>query len=65
VTVVAPYSDAYFALVRALPELSPWLRAGNDVLIAGRRVSIRIAATGISSWRSGELERVAAAFRGA
>jgi Ca-activated chloride channel family protein len=65
VTVVAPYSDAYFALVRALPELGPWLRAGNDVLVAGRRVSIRIAATGISSWRSGELERVAAAFRGA
>ena len=65
VTVVAPYSDAYFALVRALPELGPWLRAGHDVLIAGRRGSIRIGATGISSWRSGELERVAAAFRGA
>jgi Ca-activated chloride channel family protein len=65
VTVVAPYSDAYFALVRALPELGPWLRTGNDVLVAGRRVSIRIAAAGISSWRSGELERVAAAFRGA
>ena len=65
VTVVAPYSDAYFALVRALPELGPWLRAGNDVLIAGRRVSIRIAVTGISSWHFGELERVAAAFRGA
>jgi Ca-activated chloride channel family protein len=65
VTVVAPYSDAYFALVRALPELGAWLRTGNDVLVAGRRLSIRIAATGISSWRSGELERVAAAFRGA
>jgi Ca-activated chloride channel family protein len=65
VTVVAPYSDAYFALVRALPELGPWLRAGDDVLVAGRRVSIRVAASGLSTWRSGELERVAAAFRGA
>jgi Ca-activated chloride channel family protein len=64
VTVVAPYSDAYFALVRALPELRPWLGAGDDVLVAGRRISIRVAPAGLSTWRSGELERVAAAFRG-
>jgi Ca-activated chloride channel homolog len=64
VTVVAPYSDAYFALVRALPELRRWLGAGNDVLVAGRRISIRVAPAGLSTWRSGELERVAAAFRG-
>jgi Ca-activated chloride channel family protein len=65
VTVVAPYSDAYFALARALPELIPWLRPGDDVLVAGRRVSIRVAASGRSTWRPGELVRVAAAFRGA
>jgi Ca-activated chloride channel family protein len=65
VTVVAPFSDAYFALVRALPELAPWLRAGAEVLVAGRRASIRIAPSGVTAWRRGELERLTTAFRGA
>ncbi|HEU5170225.1 MAG TPA: VIT domain-containing protein [Gemmatimonadales bacterium] len=65
VTVVAPYSDAYFALVRALPELAPWLAVGDEVLVAGRRASIRIGPTGIAAWRHGQLERVARDFRGA
>ncbi len=64
VTVVAPYSDAYFALVRALPELAPWLRAGDEVLVAGRRASIRIGPSGVAAWRHGELDRLARAFRG-
>ncbi|MGH7518520.1 MAG: VIT domain-containing protein [Gemmatimonadales bacterium] len=64
VTVVAPFSDAYFALVRALPELTPWLRAGDEVLVAGRRASIRIGPAGITAWRHGDLERLALAFRG-
>ena len=64
VTVVAPYSDAYFALVRALPELAPWLRVGDEVLVAGRRASIRIAPAGVTAWRSGELDRLTRAFRG-
>ncbi|HET8623565.1 MAG TPA: VIT domain-containing protein [Gemmatimonadales bacterium] len=65
VTVVAPFSDAYFALVRALPELAAWLRAGDEVLVAGRRASIRIAPSGVTTWRTGELQRLTAAFRGA
>ncbi len=64
VTVVASYSDAYFALVRALPELAPWLQAGDEVLVAGRRASIRIAPAGVTAWQQGELERLAIAFRG-
>ncbi len=64
VTVVAPFSDAYFTLVRALPELAPWLRAGDEVLVAGRRASIRIGPSGITAWRHGDLERLALAFRG-
>jgi hypothetical protein len=64
VTVVAPFSDAYFALVRALPELTPWLRAGDEVLVAGRRASIRIRPSGITAWRHGDLDRLAHAFRG-
>ncbi len=64
VTVVAPFSDAYFALVRALPELAVWLRVGDEVLVAGRRASIRIAPAGVTAWRHGELDRLALAFRG-
>jgi Ca-activated chloride channel family protein len=64
VTAVAAYSEAYFGLVRALPELAPWLGAGDDVLIAGRRISIRITPSGVTAWRRGEVERVVRAFRG-
>jgi Ca-activated chloride channel family protein len=62
---VAPFSDAYFALVRALPELRPFLAAGEEVLVAGRRASIRVTANGTTAWRAGELETAVRAFRGA
>lgn len=62
---VAPFSDAYFALVRALPEIAPFLRVGDEVLVAGKRASIKMTANGTSTWRSGELEAAARAFRGA
>ncbi len=64
VTAVAPFSDAYFALIRALPEIAPWLKVGDEVLIAGRRVSIRIAPSGISTWRAGQLDQLTRDFRG-
>ena len=62
---VAPFSEAYFALVRALPEIAPYLRAGDEVLVAGRRASIKITRLGTSAWRAGELESAVRAFRGA
>jgi len=62
---VAPYSDAYFALVRALPELAPYLGVGDDVLVAGRRASIRVTANGTTAWRAGDLDAAVRAFRGA
>lgn len=65
VTRVQAFSDAYFALVRALPELAGWLGAGDEVVIAGRRASVRIGATGASTWRPGEMETLVRAFRGA
>jgi Ca-activated chloride channel family protein len=64
VTTVVAYSDAYFALVRVLPEIAPWLRTGDEVLIAGRRASVRIGPAGLRTWGRGELERFADAFRG-
>jgi len=64
VVKVAPYSDAYFALVRALPEIAPCLGVGDDLLIAGRRSSIRITASGRATLLPGELETLVRAFRG-
>ena len=64
VTAVAAYSSAYFGLVRMLPELAPYLSAGENVLVAGRRGSIRIAQQGITSWKPGELAALVRNFRG-
>ncbi len=64
VTQVAPFSAAYFALVRALPELAPCLGVGDRVIIAGRRGSLEVSPRGASVWRPGELERVVSTFRG-
>ncbi len=64
ITAVAAFSPAYFALVRMLPELTPYLSAGEAVLVAGRRGSIRIGRQGIESWKPGELAALVRNFRG-
>ena len=61
---VAPFSPAYFELVRALPELAPWLGAGERVVIAGVRLSIRIDSSGVGSWRGAQLSTTVRDFRG-
>ncbi|HEX4627857.1 MAG TPA: VWA domain-containing protein, partial [Gemmatimonadales bacterium] len=64
VVSVAAFSDAYFALFRALPELVQPATLEPAVLVAGRRVSIKIEATGKTTWTDGELERLVREFRG-
>jgi Ca-activated chloride channel homolog len=65
VTRVAAFSDAYFALVRALPELAPFLGVGDETIVAGRRASVRVGQGGVTAWRLGELEALVRSFRGA
>ena len=62
---VAPYSDAFFELSRALPELVPSLQVGEEVLVAGRRISLRMTPAGVRNWKAGELARIVREFRGA
>src|SRR5207249_2090294 len=50
VVTVAAFSDAYFALLRALPELVQAATLEPAVLVAGRRVSIKIEAGGKTTW---------------
>ncbi len=63
VTKVVAFSDAYFALLRSLPELGRASALTPAVLVAGRRVSIEIAAGGKTAWRPGELEALVRDFR--
>ncbi|HYL55623.1 MAG TPA: VIT domain-containing protein [Gemmatimonadales bacterium] len=63
VVTVEPFSDAYFALLRALPELRGPAALGSSVLVAGRRVSLKIAAGGKTTWTDGELAAVVRDFR--
>ena len=64
VVSIAPYSEAYFALLRALPDLREAAGLEPAVLVAGRRASIKIGAGGKTEWRPGELERLVREFRG-
>ena len=64
VVTVAPYSEAYFAMLRALPDLAQPAALDPAVLVAGRRVSIKIEARGKTRWMPGELERLVREFRG-
>ncbi|TFG54253.1 MAG: VWA domain-containing protein [Gemmatimonadales bacterium] len=61
---VAPFSDAYFALVRALPEIRPYLSTDGSVLVAGRQVSIKFAAAGLESMSERRINQVVRMFRG-
>jgi Ca-activated chloride channel family protein len=60
---VAPFSDAYFALLASLPELVPPAALGPAVLVAGRRVAVEIQVGGKTTWADGELAALVRAFR--
>jgi len=64
VVTVAPYSDAYFALLHAMPDLTLAAGLAPSVLVAGRHASIKIESRGKTHWQAGELERLVRAFRG-
>jgi Ca-activated chloride channel family protein len=59
---VAPFSDAYFALLRACPELAR-PAALSPVIVAGRRLSIEIVASGRTVFGPLELAQVISEFR--
>jgi len=63
VVSIAPYSEAYFALLKVLPDLRE-AAALEHVLVAGRRASIKIEVGGKTQWNPGELERLVREFRG-
>jgi Ca-activated chloride channel family protein len=63
VVTVAPFSPAYFSLLRALPELVQPAALQPAVLVAGRRVSVKIQEGGLETWGNGEVTRLVREFR--
>lgn len=61
---IAPFSAAYFALLRALPELEPYWAALSPVLVSGAEVSVEIADDGATGLSAAELSRIVKTFRG-
>jgi Ca-activated chloride channel homolog len=58
------YSDAYFALLAAAPELRPIVAELETVLVAGERVAFRFGDDGRETLSPAEATRLVAAFRG-
>ena len=61
---IAPYSAAYFAVTRALPELAGSLGVGDELVIAGRKASLRIGGGGKATLSEAEVRAFVRDFRG-
>lgn len=61
---IAPFSKAYFEVVAAIPALRERLAVGAPVVVAGGRVSLKVATGGQTEWTSGALARFVRDFEG-
>jgi Ca-activated chloride channel family protein len=57
---VKPYSDAYFAVIQAIPELGEPLGLGDKVLVFGRAVAIELAPDGSERLSNAQVAAVSA-----
>ena len=63
VVTIEPFSEAYFAVLRQLPELEKYWKELNNVLVAGQRVSVQVSKGGASRLSAAELSRLTTEFR--
>jgi len=63
VVAVEPFSEAYFALFQALPELEPYVTEFEQMVVTGATVSIRIVDGGKTTFAGDELARLVRDFR--
>ena len=61
---IAPFSDAYFAVLRALPELETYFTAFDTVVIGGEQLTIALAVDGKDTIDDAQLARLVRGFRG-
>jgi Ca-activated chloride channel family protein len=59
---VRPYSEAYFALVRELPDLREAFALGERVLVRGTKVAVAVAPNGAQKLTAAEIAAIVAAW---
>ena len=52
---VKPYSDAWFALARELPDLADVFALGDRVVVSGKRVEIEVTESGVATLSAAEI----------
>jgi Ca-activated chloride channel family protein len=62
VVTVKPFSEAYFALVREIPDLAAAFALGERVLVRGTKVAVAVAPTGSEQLTKAEIAAVVAAW---
>jgi hypothetical protein len=60
---VEPFSEAYFAVLRALPELGAYWKAFDRVTVMGRDVAIQLEAGGTAMLNAADVAGVVQQFR--
>jgi Ca-activated chloride channel family protein len=58
------FSAAYFAVLKALPELEPYVTEFGTVVVAGDRISVRFGDAGAATVSESGLRRLVQEFRG-
>ena len=61
---IEPFSDAYFAVLRALPELETYFTEFDNVVIGGERLAVALAADGKDTLDDAQIARLVLGFRG-
>jgi Ca-activated chloride channel family protein len=62
IVTVKPYSEAYFALVRELPDLGPAFALGERVLVRGTKVAVAVAPNGVAQLTGAQIKEIVAAW---
>jgi Ca-activated chloride channel family protein len=63
VQAIEAFSPAYFAILQKLPELEPYWKEFDQVLVAGKRVSIQVSKGGAQRLSAADLNRLVSEFR--
>jgi hypothetical protein len=61
---IAPYSEAYFELVRIAPDLEAILSEFEEVVLAGEEVNLAVREGGLEEMERAALERLVQRMRG-
>jgi hypothetical protein len=63
VVVIEPFSPAYFAVLRSLPELEIYWKTFTSVVVTGKHVSVKLAQGGASQVSDARLAEITRDFR--